>query len=217
MDMEQARFNMIEQQIRPWDVLDQTVLDIMRRVPRENFVDPSQIRLAYADVELPLAHGENMMHPRVEGRLLQELAVNVDDSCLEIGTGSGYVTACLAHLAKDVDSIDIHQDFLDVAHERLLASHIDNVTLEVKDAFTELDARKQYDAIAVTGSVPEYTTHFEPMLKVGGRLFMIVGTEPAMHATLVTRISKTEFTRTSLFETVLKPLKGLTQTQSFVL
>ncbi len=217
MDMEQARFNMIEQQVRPWEVLDQTVLDIMRRVPREKFVESAQIRLAYADIEIPLAHGENMMHPRVEGRMLQELAIGVDDSCLEIGTGSGYVTACLAHLAKDVYSIDMHQDFLDTAHQRLLENHIDNVTLEAKEAFTELDTSKRYDAIAVTGSVPEYTTHFEQMLKPGGRLFMVIGTEPAMHATLVTRTNETEFNRTSLFETVLKPLNGMTKNQIFVL
>lgn len=217
MDLEQARFNMIEQQVRPWYVLDQTVLDIMRRIPRENFVTPSQIRLAYADIELPLDHGERMMHPRVEGRLLQELAISVDDSCLEVGTGSGYVTACLAHMAKDVYSIDIHQDLIDVAQQRLLESHLDNVELDLKEAFTELDTTKQYDAIAVTGSVPEYTSYFEPMLKPGGRLFMVVGTEPAMHATLVTRTGDTEFTRVSLFETVLQSLQGISQTQSFSL
>ncbi len=217
MDMELARFNMIEQQVRPWEVLDQTVLEIMRKIPREKFVAPEQMRLAYADVELPLAHGENMMHPRVEGRMLQELAISVDDSCLEIGTGSGYVTACLAHLSKEVYSIDTHQDFLDTAHQRLLDCHIDNVTLEAKDAFSDLDTSKQYDTIAVTGSVPEYTTYFEQMLKVGGRLFMVVGTEPAMHATLVTRTSETEFSRTSLFETVLKPLNGVTHVKGFVL
>ena len=215
MDMEQARFNMIEQQVRPWEVLDQTVLDIMRRVPRDWFVVSSHKRLAYADIEIPLPHGENMMHPRVEGRMLQELAVNVNDSCLEVGTGSGYVTACLAHLSKEVYSVDTHQDFLDVAHDRLLESHIDNVTLEAKNAFTELDTSQRYDVIAVTGSVPEYTVHFEQMLKLGGRLFIVVGTEPAMHATLVTRTHETEFTRISLFETVLKPLHGTEKHLSF--
>ncbi len=217
MDFEQARFNMIEQQVRPWYVLDQTVLDIMRRIPRERFVSASQVRLAYADIELPLEHGEQMMHPRVEGRLLQELAISIDDSCLEIGTGSGYVTACLAHMARDVYSIDIHQDFIDVAQQRLLESYLDNVELDVKEAFTELDTSKQYDAIAVTGSVPEYTSYFEHMLKLGGRLFMVVGMEPAMHATLVTRTGDKEFTRVSLFETVLQPLQGISQTQSFSL
>lgn len=215
--MEQARFNMIEQQIRPWDVLDLTVLDIMRRIPREKFVDATQVRLAYADIELPIGHGEAMMHPRVEGRMLQELAIDVDDSCLEIGTGSGFVTACLAHMANDVHSIDTHQDFIDKAQQRLQDSHINNIELEVKDAFTELDTSRQYDAIAVTGSVPEYTPHFEPMLKRGGRLFMVVGTEPAMHATLVTRTGKDEFTRVSLFETVLQPLQGVTAPKSFTL
>lgn len=208
MDLEQARYNMIEQQVRPWYVLDQTVLGIMRRIPRDKFVSHSQVRLAYADIELPLDHGENMMHPRVEGRMLQELSISVDDSCLEVGTGSGYVTACLAHMANEVHSVDIHQDFIDTAQSRLLDNHIDNVELEVKDAFTELDTTRQYDAIAVTGSVPEYTTYFEKMLKPGGRLFMVAGIEPAMHAMLVTRTGENEFTRVSLFETVLKPLHG---------
>ena len=217
MNLEQARYNMIEQQVRPWYVLDQTVLDIMRRIPREKFVAPSQIRLAYADIELPLDHGELMMHPRVEGRMLQELSIGVNDSCLEIGTGSGYVTACLAHMAKEVYSIDIHQDFIDEAQRRLLESHLDNVELEVKEAFSGLDTSKQYDAIAVTGSVPEYTPFFEKMLKPEGRLFMVVGTQPAMHATLITRTSDNEFTRVSLFETVLQPLKGLSKTESFTL
>ncbi len=217
MDLEQARFNMIEQQVRPWSVLDQTVLDIMRRVPRDRFVPPSQINLAYADIEIPLAHGENMMHPRVEGRMLQELAISVTDSCLEIGTGSGYITACLAHLADEVHSVDIHQDFIDEAKQKLLDSHIDNVTLETKNALTELDGAQQYDAIAVTGSMPEYTPQFEQMLKPGGRLFLVVGREPAMHAMLVTRKNATEFNRVSLFETVLKPLQGMKLQETFSL
>ncbi len=216
MNLEQARFNMIEQQVRPWQVLDQTVLDIMRRVPRDRFVPDSQKRLAYADIEIPLAHGENMMHPRVEGRMLQELAIEVDDSVLEIGTGSGYVTACLAHLAKEVYSIDIHQDFIDDAHQKLLESHIDNVTLDTQNALTELDTSLRYDAIAVTGSVPEYTTYFENMLKPGGRLFLVVGVEPAMHAMLITRTHNNEFNRISLFETVLKPLQGVDKKDTFV-
>lgn len=217
MDLEQARFNMIEQQIRPWDVLDQSVLDIMRRVPRDAFVSSKQVRLAYADIEIPLAHGENMMHPRVEGRMLQELAISIEDRCLEVGTGSGFITACLAHLGQEVHSIDIHPDFTQQAQARLAASHIDNVLLETKDIYTDFDTSLQFNAIAVTGSIPEYTTYFEQMLKPGGRLFVVVGNEPAMHATLVTRESEAEFSRVSLFETVLKPLHSITKSDSFVL
>lgn len=217
MDLEQARYNMIEQQIRPWDVLDQSVLDIMRRIPRDQFVPQNQQRLAYADIEIPLGHGESMMHPRIEGRMLQDLAITIDDRCLEVGTGSGYVTACLAHLGKEVHSIDIHQDFIENAQTKLLNSHIDNVLLEAKDVFSDFDTSLRYDVIAVTGSVPEYTTFFEDMLNPGGRLFVVAGKPPAMHATLVTRNENNELSRVSLFETVLKPLQFVTQTEPFVL
>jgi protein-L-isoaspartate(D-aspartate) O-methyltransferase len=189
MELEQAHYNMIEQQIRPWDVLDQTVLDVMRRVPRSQFVPIACQSLAYADIQIPLDHGEKMMFPRVEGRMLQELAITMNDSCLEIGTGSGFVTACLSHLAKEIYSIDRHDDFTQQAQQKMEQHHISNVTLETKDAFSELDTTKRYDVIAVTGSMPELSDHFEQMLKPKGRLFIIIGspTAPIMQAILITR------------------------------
>ena len=222
MELEQAHYNMIEQQIRPWEVLDQTVLDVMRRVPRNKFVPSIQNRLAYADIQIPLDHGESMMHPRVEGRMLQELAVAIDDSCLEVGTGSGYVTACLSHLAKDVYSIDIHDDFVEQARQKMLDNHIANVTIETKNAFSDLDTTKQYDVIAVTGSVSNLTPYFEQMLKPDGRLFVIVGSPaaPIMQAMLVKREGKRGYSRASLFETEGLPLRvkgGMADMQEFVL
>lgn len=215
MNMEKARFNMIEQQIRPWDVLDFSVLQTMSDLPRDAFVTEEKKSLAYADIQLPLAHGESMMHPRVEGRILQELAIQSDDSCLEIGTGSGYLTACLANLAKEVYSVDIHTDFLAEAGERLRTQNISNVTLAKADALKELDITLTYDVIVVTGSIPEYIPLFEDMLNPEGRLYITVGTAPVQHAMLITR-TPDGFVRSSLFETELKPLTGAHQKTNFV-
>lgn len=215
MDMEKARFNMIEQQIRPCSVLDDTVLQTMSSIPREIFAPESLEKLAYADIEIPLAHDESMMFPRIEGRMLQELEINIDDECLEVGTGSGYVTACMANMSKHVDSIDIHEEFTQVAGKKLALVNVSNVTLETKDAFTELDGEKKYDAIAVTGSLPEYMPIFEQLLKPGGRLFVVVGSEEVAHAMRVELTSDGHFIRTSLFETNLKLLVGVEKKSSF--
>lgn len=221
MNLEQARFNMIEQQIRPWSVLDQTVLQTMGSIPRDAFVPESLLSMAYADIEIPLAHGESMMFPRVEGRMLQELELDIEDECLEIGTGSGFVTACMATMSKHVDSIDIHEDFLEAAKEKLAQHNIANVLLEHKDAFKDLSnpRQKRYDAIAVTGSIPEYIPLFEQLLKPKGRLFIVVGSGETMHAIKVQRDSDNNsdknFVRTSIFETKLKPLVGVEQKSAF--
>ncbi|MCF6189222.1 MAG: protein-L-isoaspartate O-methyltransferase [Cocleimonas sp.] len=219
MNYEQARFNMVEQQIRPWSVLDGTVLQIMGSVPRDAFVVDDVKSMAYADIEIPLEHGESMMFPRVEGRLLQELEIDIDDECLEIGTGSGFVTACMATMAKHVHSIDIHDDFLQSASERLAENNIANVLLESKDIFEPtLKITKKYDAIAVTGSIPEYIPLFEQLLKPQGRLFIVVGSGQTMHAMKVIRgegENHNTFARTSLFETALKPLVGVETKSSF--
>ncbi|HIO93495.1 MAG TPA: protein-L-isoaspartate O-methyltransferase [Leucothrix mucor] len=215
MNMEEARFNMIEQQIRPCDVLDSAVLQTMSDLPRDAFVSDAQKPLAYSDTQLPIAHGESMMHPRIEGRILQELAITNDDSCLEVGTGSGYLTACMANLSQDVYSIDIHEDFIITAAKRLSDHHISNVTLEHIDALTELDTNKRFDVIAVTGSLPEYLPRFEEMLKLDGRLYITVGTAPIQHAMLITRTDD-GFVRSSLFETDLKALTGTVAKSSFV-
>jgi protein-L-isoaspartate(D-aspartate) O-methyltransferase len=215
MNFEKARFNMIEQQIRTWAVLDDTVLQTMGDIPRDVFVPGGLESLAYADIELPLSHGESMMFPRVEGRMLQELEIGIDDECLEIGTGSGYVTACLANMSKHVDTIDIYDDFLEAAEKNLAKVNISNVTLENKDALTDLGSSRKYDAIAVTGSMPEYLPMFEQLLKPNGRLFVVVGSKQVAHAMKVTRTENNTFVRTSLFETELKPLVGVKEMPKF--
>jgi protein-L-isoaspartate(D-aspartate) O-methyltransferase len=207
-NMEHARFNMIEQQVRPWDVLDQTVLDTIGFILRENFVPRAHKALAFADVEIPLGHGEYMMPPRLEARMLQALDISPNDTCLEIGTGSGFVTACMAHLGKHVDSVDIHEDFIRQADERLLANGLKNYSLDTGDALGSWTTSKRYNVIAVTGSIPAYLPRFEEQLAPGGRLFIVVGTAPAMQAMLVTRQEDGEFSRTVLFETSLTPLVG---------
>lgn len=215
MNIEQARFNMIEQQIRPWDVLDQTILDTFGFIPREAFVPDAWKNLAFADTEIPLGNGESMMHPRVEARMLQALDISPNDNCLEIGTGSGFVTACLAHLSKHVDSVDIHDDFIRQAEQRLLESGLKNYSLHTGDALRSWTSGLLYNAIAVTGAIPHYLPRFEEQLAPGGRLFAVIGSGVAQQAVLVTRQPNNTFTRTVLFETGLKPLVGTTTGSSF--
>jgi len=216
--LESARFNMIEQQIRPWDVLDQSVLKVMADIPRERFVAPEQQSLAFMDIEVPLAHGETMMSPKLEGRLLQALDIKPTDVAFEIGTGSGYLTACLASLGSSVFSIEIHEDLHQQAKTNLQSMAIKNATLWKGDAGHGWKlAPGNYDVIAVTGSIPEYDPCFEQQLKLGGRLFLDVGTAPVMTAMLITRVSDTAFSRTRLFETDLKALVGREKKQQFVL
>jgi len=214
MDLAQARFNMIEQQIRPWTVLDKTVLQTMGDIPRDIFVPESLVSMAYADIEVPIGHGESMMFPRVEGRMLQELEIEIDDECLEIGTGSGFVTACMATMANHVDSIDIYDDFLENAAHKLEAVNISNIQLSKQDALLMEGTTKQYDAIAVTSSLPEYLPHFEQLLKPNGRLFITVGSNETMHALKVVR-NGDSFIRHSLFETKLKKMVGTKEISKF--
>lgn len=215
MNLEQARFNMVEQQVRPWSVLDATVLQTMEDIPRDIFVPENNTSLAYADIEVPLDHGESMLFPRIEGRMMQELQLDIDDECLLIGTGSGYTTACLASMAKHVDSIDIHDDFIQKASENLAKVNIANITLENKDALSSSAVfEKKYDAIAITGSLPEYSTIFEDLLKPDGRLFIVIGSNPVMHALKVEQ-HEGKFIRTTLFETLIKPLVGTKQKNTF--
>ncbi len=205
-DVDQARFNMIEQQIRPWEVLDQRVLDTVAAVPREHFVPERFRHLAFADLEIPLGHGQSMMAPKVEARMLQALEIRDDDLILEVGTGSGFVTACLARLGRSVDSVDIFSDFTEAARGRLDAEGVRNVMLETGDAAHGWNQGQAYDVIAVTGSIPEYVTDFERQLAVGGRLFVVVGEPPVMEAMLVRRVREEEFRRAPIFETCLDPL-----------
>lgn len=215
MNIEKARFNMVEQQIRPYSVLDDTVLQTMGSISRDIFVSKEMSALAYADIELPLAHEEAMMFPRIEGRMLQELEIGIDDECLEIGTGSGYVTACMANMSLNVESIDIHADFIELAEKNLSMMNISNVTLEHKNGLTDLDDKKKYDVIAVTGSLPIYIPLFEERLKPGGRLFVVVGSNQVANAMKIEHTLDGSFIRTRLFETKLKPLVGSEQKSAF--
>ena len=204
-NLEQARYNMIEQQIRPWEVLDQRVLDVLAEVPREDFVPERYQRLAFADVRIPLGHGEVMMNPNMEGRLLQALALKPSDSVLEIGTGSGYLTACLARLGRQVSSIDIYPDFTECAQQTLNRHGIVNVRLKTGDAAQGWPGAdgQCFDAIAITGALPNVAACWRELLTVGGRLFVIAGAAPVMEALLITRTSEQDWLTESLFETEL--------------
>lgn len=205
MNIDYAREKMIEQQVRAWDVLDPTVLDVLGKIPREQFVPRAYQLLAFADVEIPIGHGESMMTPTVEGRVLQALNLDGLGRVLEIGTGTGFLTACLARLCDHVTSIDIYEDFLKRAGENLADAGIENVDLQHMDAIEALpDGR--FDAIAVTGSVQRFDPRFVEALKDGGDLFIVVGDAPAMDARRVTRTGDSDWTSESLFETDLKPL-----------
>jgi len=215
MNLEQARFNMIEQQIRPWDVLDDKVLEVLSATPREDFV-PAQYRaLAFSDICIPLPQDQCMMPPKLEGRLLQSLALQSSDSILEIGTGSGYLTACLARLGNRVHSVDLFEDFVDAAGAKLARHDIRNATLEVGDAATGWSDEQRYDAIAVTGSLPVLHQGFHSLLNPGGRLFVIVGQPPVMQALLITRIDAQEWNQESLFETSIPALVNAPQPEAF--
>lgn len=200
-----ARRQMVEQQVRAWDVLDPDILDVLAAVPREEFVPEGFESLAFADMEIPLGHGQAMMTPTIEGRLLQSLALDSDQTVLEIGTGSGFLCACLASVAGSVTSVDIYEDFLQSAARNLEDAGIANVELLRMDATRELPER-QFDAIAVTGSIRTFDPRFVMALKPHGRLFVIVGDKPVMEARLVTRSGERDWQSEALFETVVAPL-----------
>jgi protein-L-isoaspartate(D-aspartate) O-methyltransferase len=216
MNFEAARAQMLGQQVRAWEVLDDRVLGVMQATPRELFVPESERELAFADTEIPLGHGQSMLAPKIEGRLLQALRLEPSDEVLEIGTGSGYLTACLARLARHVTSVDIFPDFVASAGARLRQHGIRNVNLSTADGLT-LPQSRQFDALAVTGSVPTLTEHFTSMLKPYGRLFVVVGRPPIMEACLITQHPRGHQTRQDLFETVLTPLLNAEQPEPFVL
>ncbi len=217
MNMEHARFNMVEQQVRPWEVLDQKVLDLMERSPRDAFVPLEYRSLAYADICVPLGHGEVMMQPRIEARMLQALQLDSSDRALEVGTGSGYTTFLIAALAGHVVSLELRQDFHDQARAQLAAQSVYNVTLECADGIHGRTTGAPYDAIAVTGSVPILEPHLERQLGIGGRLFVIVGEAPTMEARLIRRTAEDQWTSAGLFETVIPALKGAPQPSRFTL
>ena len=221
MDFDQARFNMIESQIRTWDVLDQSVLDAVAAVPREDFVPTHYRQLAFADMQIPLRGaagepGEVMLSPKLEARMLQELMLTPQDKALEIGTGSGYFTALLARLAGDVTSVEIEPEFVERAQGKLHAAGVNNVTLEVGDGARGWEVAAPYDAIVLTGSVPLLPDAFKAQLKPGGRLLAVVGDEPAMTATLLTRVDECGFSSRGLFETCIPSLRNVVRPTGFV-
>jgi protein-L-isoaspartate(D-aspartate) O-methyltransferase len=215
MNYEQARFNMIEQQIRTWEVLDPEVLDLLFRVKREDFVPPEHRSLAFADLELPLGHAESMMQPKVEARILQELAILPHENVYEVGTGSGYLTALMASRARHVTSAEIHGDFRTRAGENLRRASIDNVTLLEGDSARAPLAESAFDVIVLTGSTALLPQAFLDRLSPGGRLFAVVGDPPVMKAIVVRQPVAGSFQHAELFETLLKPLVNAAQPTRF--
>jgi protein-L-isoaspartate(D-aspartate) O-methyltransferase len=215
MDNLTARRQMVDQQIRTWEVLDPRVLDVFCLVPREAFVPPQYRELAFADAPIPIGSGQSILAPKIQGRILQALSVAATDSVLEVGTGLGYLAACLGLLGSRTRSIDIHPQFTAAATANLRAVPNARVEFETRDAFSTASLG-EYDAIALTGSLPVYDPRFERALRVGGRLFAIVGEAPVMDAILVRRVDRAEWIRESLFETVVEPLINATAAQRFV-
>jgi protein-L-isoaspartate(D-aspartate) O-methyltransferase len=219
MNLEQARFNMVEQQIRPWEVLDAEVLDLLYVVRREEFVPEAYRDLAFSDLEIPLianaAPGERMMQPKLEARILQELCVKKSDKVLEVGSGSGYLTALLAHRALAVVSVEINPAIKAIATRNLAPQSFDNVTLELGDAARGWAKGAPYDVIVLTGSTPILPQTLLDQLKPGGRMFAIVGDAPVMEARLVSCPTPGAFQATGLFETCVAPLANAAQPARF--
>jgi protein-L-isoaspartate(D-aspartate) O-methyltransferase len=215
MPREIARFNMIEQQIRTWDVLDPTVLQLLNDVPRENFVPKEYLGLAFADIEIPLGHGQTMLSPKLEGRILQALNVQKTHSVLHIGTGSGYFTALLCSLAKHVISVEIEADLSAQAAKNLAKHNVQNITLEVTDGVLGRPSYEYYDVIVYTGSSPVEPAGVRQQLSIGGTMFIVLGEAPAMQATLIQRVSEFGFKQDVLFETCIPELMYAPQALQF--
>jgi protein-L-isoaspartate(D-aspartate) O-methyltransferase len=213
-----AREQMIEHQVRAWEVLDARVLSILRTIRRELFVPESSAYLAFADTDVPLPHGQHMLRPNVVGRMLQALALTGTERVLEIGAGSGYVTACLGASAKHVRSLELYEQLTGLARRNLAVADVNNTEVITADAMqdgNQAAAGNRYDAIAVTGSLPVYDERFQRQLEIGGRLFVIVGDAPVMGARLVRRVSETGWVTESLFETVVDPLQNARRPPGF--
>ena len=210
MNFEQARFNMVEQQIRTWDVLDQDVLDLLYVVPREDFVPPAYRGLAFIDMEIPIGEGsgprQRMMPPKMEARIVQEVALKKSDRVLEVGTGSGYLTALMAHRAAHVHSVEIDPRLAEFGYGNLSRHGIDNVTLETGDAAHGWARHAPYDVVVLSGSTPVLPPSFLEQLAPGGRLFAVIGNPPTMVARLFTSRAAGVFASVELFDTVVAPL-----------
>jgi len=216
MNFEQARTNMVEQQIRTWEVLDQTVLDLLYAVPREDFVPPPYRTLAFADMEIPIGEGEKMMAPKLEARIVQEVAPRKSERVLEIGTGSGYLSALLAHRAAHVHSVEIRPALAAFGRANLERHGADNVTLETGDAARGWPTRAPYDVIVLTGSTPVLPKTLLEQLSPGGRLFAVVGEGPVMVARLLTCSAPGALRSAELFDTLLAPLANAEQPPRFL-
>ncbi len=215
MNIEQARFNMIEQQIRPWEVLDQDVLSLLTVVKREDFVPPALRDLAFVDTELPLAQGQVMLAPKVEARLLQALHVGRHERVLEVGAGSGHMAALLAHKAQQVFSLEIRPALAAIAATNLRRAGINNAAVREGDGSFGLPAEAPFDVIVLSGSVAQVPQALLDQLKVGGRLVAVVGHEPMMRATLITRVAAGQVKREELFDTVAPRLQGFAEPPPF--
>lgn len=215
MNIEQARFNMIEQQIRPWDVLDQDVLNLLSVIKRENFVPAAYVNIAFADLEIPLPGGEHMLAPRVEARVLQELAVKKHESVLEIGAGSGYMAALLAHRAQHVLTVDIKPELAELARTNLAANGVLNAEVATGDGARGWPAAAPYDVICVSGGLPVLPQEMLEQLKIGGRLAAFVGVAPVMKAQIITRVDEKQYRIADVFETYIEPLHNAVQPPRF--
>ena len=215
MDNLAARRQMVDQQIRTWEVLDPRVLDVFSAVPREAFVPAAYRELAFADTSIPIGFGQSMLAPVLQGRILQALNIGPSDRVLEVGTGTGYLTACMSLLGSSAHSLEIHSGLTAAAAANLRAVPQARVQLETRDACSGAPLG-EYDVIAVTGSLPVYDTRFQNALRVGGRLFAVIGVAPVMDAALIRRVDDSEWIRESLFETVIDPLVNATAAQGFV-
>jgi protein-L-isoaspartate(D-aspartate) O-methyltransferase len=206
MNFDQARFNMVEQQIRPWDVLDNKVLALLESIQREDFVPVRYRKMAFSDIAVPLQCGQEMMRPKIEARMLQALDLNEDETVLEIGTGSGFITACLAALAQRVVSVEVFAELHEEAALKLKDKHVNNAELFIGDVMNGWQPEQAHDVVVVTGSVPEVPEQFLGWVNPGGRMFVITGESPAMEARLMRRVNVTEWSQESLFETDLPRL-----------
>jgi protein-L-isoaspartate(D-aspartate) O-methyltransferase len=215
MNIEQARFNMVEQQIRPWNVLDLSILELLSNVKREAFVPAAFKDLAFADTELPLGHGQCMLAPRLEARLLQDVGVQPHESVMEIGTGSGYMTALLAHRAHKVTSLELNPDLVKTARANLRNAGVQNVEVKQADGALLSEADGSFDVIVLSGSVTEVPQALLQMLKVGGRLAAVVGNEPVMCATFITRTSTTDFRTTQPWDCDAPRLQNFPEPSKF--
>jgi protein-L-isoaspartate(D-aspartate) O-methyltransferase len=215
MNVEQARFNMIEQQIRPWDVLDASVLELLAVIRREDFVPAEHRALAFMDVEIPLHGGQSMLAPRVEARLLQELKIARHEKVLEVGTGSGFMAALLGHKAQRVETMEIDPQLAETAAAKLKRAGLTNVRVHQQDGSKGLANEAPFDAIILSGSVAQVPQALLDQLKIGGRLIAVVGGEPVMAAQIITRKGEHEFEARTLFETVAPRLVGFAEKAAF--